>query len=147
MTENKNNVVTYPVIISEHSDSDYHDGRPYYIVESPNIPGMLTDGDTFDEAAFWAIDALATMLEGEEYPEVQDPRKWELKPNESIVYITVDMDAWSKNPRKYMKEQKKKTIRITATVPEYLRDLAKERGINISRVLTEALEQKLGVNR
>ena len=36
----------YPVIISE-----YHDDGHYYVATSPHIPGMVTQGDTFSEAA------------------------------------------------------------------------------------------------
>lgn len=127
------NKLMYPVIISEYND----DGH-YYVVTSPNIPGMVTQGDSFSEAAFWAEDAIATMLDGEdEYPNVQDPSDWSLSSNDKLVYISVDMNKWlSKNS---------KTVKKTITVPEYLNTMAKANNINVSRLTTEALKNKLGI--
>ncbi|WEV43479.1 type II toxin-antitoxin system HicB family antitoxin [Lactobacillus sp. ESL0684] len=121
----------YPVIITEENDEDGH----YFGVSSPNIEGMVTQGKTLEDAVYWAEDAIATMLEGEEYPKPQDPRTWKLEPNESVVYVTVDMEKWlrSKSPK----------IRKNVSVPEYLVDLGKKEKINFSQLLTEALENKL----
>ena len=85
----KKELLVYPTIFEEN-----HDDGDYFTVYSPNIPGMVTEGDTREDAAEQAIDAIATMLDGEEYPEPQDPKSWELKDNESLIYITVDMKQW-----------------------------------------------------
>lgn len=127
------NRVIYPVIIGE-----YHDDGDYFVVTSPNIPGLVTQGDTLADAAYWAEDAIATMIEDTKYPEVQDASEWVLKDNERIVYVSVDMGA--------LKKEKSKTVKRSVTVPEYLNDMAKEQNINVSRVLTEALADKLKVN-
>lgn len=132
MTMANNKRLIYPVLISEFND----DGH-YFVVTSPNIKGMVTQGDTAEEAIYWAEDAIATMLDGTEYPEPQDPSDWEVKDNERIVYVSVDMTAWLK--------ANSKTIRKTITVPEYLSDLAKDNGINVSAVATHALEEALNV--
>ena len=123
----------YPVIISE-----YHDDGHYYVATSPNIPGMVTQGDTFSDAAYWAEDAIATMLDGQaSYPKVQDPRSWDLKSNDRLVYITVDLDKWL--------HKSSKTIKKTITVPEYLSVMAKEQNINVSQLTTKALKAELGI--
>lgn len=128
-------ILVYPVIFSEFND----DGH-YFTVTSPNIEGMVTQGDTRAKAATEAIDAIATMLDGAAYPEPQDLSGWALNDNESIVYITVDMAQWYREKAKW---QHAKTVRRTITVPEYLNDLAKERHVNVSRIATEALEREL----
>lgn len=126
----------YPVIFTEYND----DGH-YFTVTSPNIKGMVTQGETRAEAALEAVDAIATMLDGApSYPKPQDPSKWPLKDNESIVYVTVDMAQWYREKAKW---QHSKTVRRTITVPEYLNDLAKQRHLNVSRIATEALEHEL----
>ncbi|MCQ0050449.1 type II toxin-antitoxin system HicB family antitoxin [Pediococcus acidilactici] len=123
----------YPVIISEYND----DGH-YYVVTSPNIKGMVTQGDTFEDAVYWAEDAIGTMLDGEKsYPKVQDPSNWKLNKNDRLVYITVDMSKWLK--------KNSKTVKKTITVPEYLNEMAKEQNINVSRVASEALKRELGI--
>lgn len=38
----KQDVLNYPVILTEYTD----DGH-YYVVTSPNIPGMVTDGKNY----------------------------------------------------------------------------------------------------
>lgn len=129
-------VLIYPTIFVENNDEDGH----YFTVYSPNIEGMVTEGDTREEAAIEAVDAIATMLDGEDYPAVQDPGTWKLKSNESIVYITVNMTSWYAEKARALKT---KTIRRTITLPEYLNDLAKERRLNVSRIASEALEKEL----
>ncbi|BAN75088.1 MULTISPECIES: type II toxin-antitoxin system HicB family antitoxin [Lacticaseibacillus] len=83
----KSPVLVYPTIFTEFNDEDGH----YFTVTSPNIKGMVTEGTTREEAATEAVDAIATMLDGEPYPPVQDPSNWSLAANQSIVYITIDM--------------------------------------------------------
>ena len=125
----------YPVVFQENNDSDGH----YFTVTSPNIPGMVTEGDTRADAAEEAIDAIATMIDGEPYPKPQDPASWPLQRNESIVYVTVDMARWQLEKAR---NRNTKTVRRTITVPQYLNDLAKIRHVNVSRLTTEALERE-----
>lgn len=96
-------------------------------------PLLSKEWDTAEGAIYWAEDTIATMLDGTEYPEPQDPSDWEVKDNERIVYVSVDMTAWLKANSK------------TITVPKYLSDLAKDNGINVSAVATQALEEALNV--
>ena len=42
----KQDIATYPVILTEYNDESGH----YYVVTSPNIQGMVTDGETIPEA-------------------------------------------------------------------------------------------------
>jgi len=124
--------LVYPIIATEFND----DGH-YYVATSPNINGMVTQGDTLADLAYQAEDAIATMLDGETYPEPQDPSEWKLDSNQRIIYISVDMDKWLK--------KNTQTVRRTITVPQYLNDLAKERKVNVSRIATDALKAELGV--
>lgn len=82
----KQDILNYPVILTEYTD----DGH-YYVVTSPNIPGMVTDGKNITEAITHAEDAMATMLDGIDYPAVQDPKLWELKDNQEVAWVTVNM--------------------------------------------------------
>ncbi|WP_461242976.1 type II toxin-antitoxin system HicB family antitoxin [Secundilactobacillus muriivasis] len=124
----------YPVIVEEFNDEDGH----YFVATSPNIKGMVTQGDTLADAAYWSEDAIATMLEDvDEYPEPQDPINWEVNEHSRIIYVSVDMQKWLR--------KNSQTVRRTITVPKYLNDLAKENNVNVSGVATEALKVKLGV--
>jgi len=124
----KQEILAYPVILTEYND----DGH-YYVVTSPNIPGMVTDGNTIAEALIHAEDAMATMLDGTNYPAVQDPKLWELKDNQLISWVTVNMTKWH--------SRYGKTVRRNITIPKGLNDWAKENKINVSKVATDALRE------
>lgn len=87
----KKDIIKYPVILTEYNDESGH----YYVVTSPNIKGMVTDGRTIPEALDNAKDALATMLANEEeYPEVQDPSTWNLEKGQQTSWVSVNMARW-----------------------------------------------------
>ena len=87
----KKTIIKYPVILTEHNDESEH----YYVVTSPNIKGMVTDGRTIPEALDNAKDALATMLANEEeYPEVQDPSTWDLEKGQQTSWVSVNIARW-----------------------------------------------------
>jgi post-segregation antitoxin (ccd killing protein) len=126
MAENR---LIYPVIITEVNDEDGH----YFVGEQPDTHA-LTQGESVADTAFWMEDAIATMLEGEKsYPAAKAIDLSTLEKNQIVVYVSVDMRAWMASTSK--------TIKKTITVPKYVSDLAKERGINVSKVATEALEE------
>lgn len=89
--------LVYPVIFSEFND----DGH-YFTITSPNLPGMITQGDTLTDAKIEAVDAIATILDGNDYPQRQDSTHWKLESNQQVHLITVDMEAWyhEKNKRR-----------------------------------------------
>lgn len=122
-------ILIYPVIVTECNDESGH----YYGVSSPNIKGMVTDGKTMIEAVLHAEDAIATMIAGTKYPQVQDPTKWELGPHDSIMWVTVNMAKWM--------DQYGKTVRRNITIPEGLNNWAKENKINVFQVTTHALRK------
>lgn len=123
--------LVYPIVATEYNDEDGH----YFVGTSPNIKGMVTQGKSMADLAFQAEDAIATMLDGENYPEPQDPSSWNLDNNQRVIYISVDMDKWL--------NKSMKTVRRTITVPEYLNELAKKEKINVSRIATDALKAEL----
>lgn len=124
----KQEILAYPVILTEYND----DGH-YYVVTSPNIKGMVTDGDTIAEALFHAEDAMATMLDGTVYPDTQDPKLWKLKDNQQVSWVTVNMTKW--------KNRYGKTVRRNISIPEGLNNWAKANKINVSQVTANALRE------
>lgn len=118
----------YPVILTECNDEAGH----YFGVTSPNIPGMVTDGKTMPEAINHAQDAIATMLADEsEYPAVQDPRTWELGPEDAVMWVSVNMAKWL--------SEYGRTVRRNITLPIGLNNWAKQNHINVSKVTADAL--------
>lgn len=125
----KQEILSYPVILTEYNDESGH----YYVVTSPNIQGLVADGETIAEALYEASDAIATILDGEEYPKAQDPKKWNLEQNQQTSWVNVNMTRWQ--------AKHGKTVRRNVTIPEGLNNWAKENSINVSQVVTEALTQ------
>lgn len=125
----KQEVLSYPVILTEYNDESGH----YYVVTSPNIQGLVADGETIAEALYETSDAIATLLDGEEYPKVQDPKKWKLNDNQQTSWVNVNMTRWQ--------AKHGKTVRRNVTIPEGLNKWAKENSINVSQVVTKALTQ------
>lgn len=123
----KQKIVSYPIVLTEYNDESGH----YYVVSSPNLPGLVTDGSNISEALFNAKDAIATLLDSREYPKVQDPRKWNLKKGQQTSWVSVNMTEWH---NKYGK-----TVRRNISIPEALNDWAKRNHINVSKVATDAL--------
>ncbi|MCH4009916.1 type II toxin-antitoxin system HicB family antitoxin [Companilactobacillus sp.] len=126
----EHNLLIYPIIISKFTDDS-----EYFVATSPIIPGMVTQGDTMADAAYWSIDAIATMMEDEDYPKSVDPSNWELNDNQIIVYVPVDMNKWIQNNSHLVNE--------TITIPEYINTLAIENGIDVSQIATQALIKEL----
>ena len=118
----------YPVIAKEYNDEDGH----YFVITSPNIQGMVVEGETLDEAVEEASYDIADWFEAKgKVEEFQDPSIWELTDNEKVVYVPVSLDNF------YVKYGQ--SVRKNISIPEYLADWAKENKINVSRVAADAL--------
>ncbi|BAP84881.1 antitoxin HicB [Paucilactobacillus hokkaidonensis JCM 18461] len=124
----------YPIIVAEINDEDGH----YFVATSPNIDGMVTQGDTMIDVVENSEDAIATMIEGDPYPQPQDPSIWKIKHNERLVYVTVDMKNWLSG--------KTKTVHKTITIPKYVNELGMSRKINFSQIATKALKDELQIS-
>ena len=128
MKNSLQNKVLYPVIAKEYKE----DGH-YFVVTSPNIQGMIVEGDALEDAIEEASFDIADWLEVKgKIEKVADPSKWHLEKDEKLVYVPVNLTNFYK---KYGK-----TVRKNISVPEYLANWAKENKINVSRVASDALK-------
>lgn len=132
----------YPVIFTEDKNGEY-------LVEVPDM-GILTEGKDLGDAMFMARDAigLAGIVAEDKNEEIPKPSKVEdikLEEGEfsdegkSIVAL-VDVDF-----TEYRRKNDNKTVRRNVTLPNWLDHAATEAGLNVSRVLREALAEKLHV--
>ena len=128
MKNSLQNKVLYPVIAKEYKE----DGH-YFVVTSPNIQGMIVEGDALEDAIEEASFDIADWFEVKgKIEKVADPSKWHLEKDEKLVYVPVNLTNFYK---KYGK-----TVRKNISVPEYLANWAKENKINVSRVASDALK-------
>lgn len=129
---NNPDIVTYP-IIAEHCNDE---AGEYWVATSPMIEGLVTDGQTLNELILHAKDAIAgwvTDKENRVLHEDSDPATWELKSNQRIMWVSVDLNIW--------RQMTSKTVHRTISLPEYLNQFAKKEHINVSQLVTRQLEQ------
>ena len=125
------NTVVYPVIMSKERDG--------YFVTIPDFE-INTEGKDLGDAIFMARDAiglngLQLEDEGKELPE---PFSINYTKDEGDVLTLVDVDM-----DEYRKKHDNRTVKKNCTIPYYLNAEAEKAGINFSRILQEALKQKL----
>ena len=123
-------MLLYPAVFKTDGD--------YISVHFPDVPEAMTQGKDLDEAYKMAEEVLGFALE--DYTEMPKASSIEevkkVEPDATIALIAIDMVA-------YMRKYHSKVVRKNVSIPEYLAILAKEQGINVSQVLTEALEEKV----
>ena len=132
--------VIYPVVFSRTNDE-----KDTYLVEIPDINGF-TEGYGLADAIEMARDYIAGhcyKLSEEELPaasaiEAIDPAKCEFVDgdNSFVSVIDADLDA-------YRRKVEKRAVRRNVSIPAWLDQAAEKEHINFSRVLQEALMQKL----
>lgn len=126
-----------------------------YSVIFPDLNDLATCGDTFEDAMRMAVDCLAGHLflaekDGEAVgaptplPAVDTAallKEYEVAPEKLFVTtVSVDADA-------YAKQHFQCAVKKTLTIPAWLNKLALEQNLNFSKVLQEALKEKLHLNK
>jgi predicted RNase H-like HicB family nuclease len=114
-----------------------------YCITFPDLPGIVTEGNTIEEAYAMAKDALELHLWGME--DDNDPIPNPTPPNQIEVpaggFVSL-IEALMPLIRDKMAN---KTINKTLTLPKWLNDLGESRKVNFSHILQDALKKYLGV--
>lgn len=110
-----------------------------YTVEVPDLPGCVTEGDSLYSAILMAQDAASgwvlTELEaGRPAPSPSSPSGVSVEPGSFVSLLTLDMDA-------YAEKYGSKAVRKNVTIPAWLNTFGENRGLNFSKVLSDALQQ------
>lgn len=113
-----------------------------YGIYFPDVEGAVTQGETITEGLENASDALGIFLSDLVEKNIPLPSPSDMKTmtldsdSEFVTLVSVDLND-------YLKDAKldKKTIKI----PHWLNVRATKEGINFSRTMAEALEEKLNV--
>lgn len=128
---NNKDIVVYPVVFTPEEKG--------YSVRIPDVPEAITEGDNLEEAVVMAQQAVGLVFEGyDEYPKASNPSNIEFEEWEKEAFISLVVF----NLEDYRKKNTK-TVRRNISIPEYLNEAAKRKGINVSKVTTEALEDLL----
>ena len=125
----------YPAVFTEENVG--------YSVHFPDLENCYTQGDDLIDALEMAEDALALVLfeyEREEkvVPEPTDIDKVDKVEGEIVTLVKADTMM-------YRKRYGSKSVKKTLTIPEWLNEEAGALDINFSKVLQEALIQKINL--
>lgn len=114
-----------------------------YSVSFPDLPGCYTQGDTLEDALAMAGDALGIYLytlkeDSIPFPPASNPAKVRTAGNDFTTLI-----AWDE--AEYLRRTNNHAVKKTLTIPSWMDVLAKERHVNFSQLLQNALRRELGV--
>ncbi len=127
-----------------------NDEKDTYLVEVPDME-ILTEGYGLEDAIYMARDAIGLkgiFLEDEKRAIPEASSLTELSNYESTyqdvgeqiaTYVDVDF-------AEYRKKNDNKSVRRNVTIPNWLNNAAEDANLNVSRVLQEALMEKLEVS-
>lgn len=129
-----NSKYVYPAVFTKENDGKYS-------VVFKDLEGCYTCGDNIEHAMEMAEDALALVLygyesDGREIPVPSDPKTINVNSNEFVNYVKCDT-------LEYRKMYNNKSVRKNVTLPEWLNEEAEALKLNFSKILQEALLQKI----
>lgn len=117
-----------------------------YNIYFPDLDGCFSCAMTIDEALRMSKDALEgyLLICEEDGDEIKKPSSYHelsknLKENEVLQLVTADTDF-------VRIREKNKSVNKMVTLPKWLIELGKEKKINFSQVLQEALKKELEID-
>jgi predicted RNase H-like HicB family nuclease len=110
-------------------------------VEVPDLPGCVSFGTDMADAILMGVDAASGWILGEwengdSAPEPSALEDIDPEDGGIVSLIALDMDA-------YAEKYGKTAVRKNLTIPAYLNTAAEAAGVNFSKVLQDALKQRL----
>lgn len=118
----------YPALFHPNSDGSF-------TILFPDLPGCISEGKSLANAMYMAQDALTQWIEyltdkKEELPEPSDPRALQTEENEFVNLIRADI-------------KDRRAVKRTVSLPQWLDDQAAAAGLSLSRILQDALKDRL----
>lgn len=127
-------MVIYPAVFSPHDDGSI-------TVAFPDLPGCVTEGKSIENALYMARDALALWIDTTRMLGAEIPAP------SAVADITAEAGAFvtlvDADPQRYARQRKSKAVRRTVSLPQWLDEQAVEAHLSLSKVLREALEERL----
>ena len=122
----------YPAFIKENAGE--------YLVYVPDL-GIYTEGESFENAIEMARDAIG--LKGIDFEDDQKDLPGMSTPEEALKKAQDDADEDFDYLTAYRNRMKNRAVKKNCTIPYWLSEAAEKAGVNFSKVLQEALMQKL----
>lgn len=118
----------YPAIFSKNSDGSY-------TIIFPDLPGCISEGKSLANAIYMAQSALSQWIgylsdKKEKIPNATEISEIKTKRGEVSTLVRAEI-------------KDNKAVRRTVSVPKWLDEKASDAGLSLSRVLQDALQEKL----
>ncbi len=131
----------YPAIFTEE---EVENRGKVYIVEFPDLPGCVTEGESIPNAIEMAREALAgcirSMQERRETIPEATPLGAVRADNGFASLIDLDM-------LEYKRKTESRAVKRTVSLPQWLDAMAQDAGLNFSQTIQDALKERLGVHQ
>ena len=120
----------YPAVFHPNEDGSF-------TITYPDLPGCISEGKSLGNAVYMAQTALTQWIEyltdkKESIPSASDLKSIDLSPEEFVSLIRADV----KDGR---------AVKRTVSIPKWMDDKVTETGLSLSRVLQDALKERLNV--
>lgn len=120
----------YPAVFHPNDDGSY-------TITYPDLPGCISEGKSLGNAVYMAQTALTQWIEyltdkKQSIPSASDLKSIDLSPEEFVSLIRADV----KDGR---------AVKRTVSIPKWMDDKVTETGLSLSRVLQDALKERLNV--
>ena len=120
----------YPAIFHPNDDGSY-------TITYPDLPGCISEGKSLGNAIYMAQAALTQWIEyltdkKQSIPSASALKSIDLSPEEFVSLIRADV----KDGR---------AVKRTVSIPKWMDDKVTETGLSLSRVLQDALKERLNV--
>lgn len=114
-----------------------------YVVTFPDLPGCITEGDSIEDAAYMARDALCLWLYnkeacGDDIPAPTNPKDVIVSDNGFTSVVAVETNDY----RRYYDTR---AVKKTLTIPAWLNTRAEEAHAPYSQILQQGLKDYLGI--
>lgn len=125
-------LITYPAII--------HDDEDGYWIEFPDLPGCNSDGESIAELMANASEALGAyvaylMDDGQSVPEASKLETVTVEEGEK-TYVYTDLNKYRRDT---------KAVKKMVSIPAWLAKEAEQRNYSLSKILQEALLEKMNM--
>lgn len=120
----------YPAVFHANDDGSY-------TITYPDIPGCISEGKSLENALYMAQDALTQWMEyladsKEAAPVASRVQDVHIGQGEFVNLIRADV-------------KDNRAVRRTVSIPKWMDEQVTSAGISLSRVLQDALKERLGV--
>ncbi len=125
------NTFVYPALFH------FNENDGSYTVTYPDLPGCISEGKSLENALYMAQDALRQWLEctieiGQKIPASSRVEDIAHKQGEFVNLVRVEL-------------KDNRAVRRTVSIPKWMYDAATSANLSLSRVLQDALRERLGV--